>query len=159
MLKALTSWWWWVSAVLLSIVLNVLSSYAKNPIDHVIERFSARIRERSEQQRRDREKAIALLSERPDLLILAVEQEMRRRLRAIEGLVLCAILILIYQTIWQVAPLVSLGVVSVLAGFALGGTLFTLYVATNTFLSATRVSRLINDVRKKTLAHEGVDLG
>ncbi len=74
---------WWFSAILIAILVNLVSAYAKPWTDKVLSHISTAWRNRTERDRQKFNAAVAILVQSPQSLAFAFEEEVRSRLRAI----------------------------------------------------------------------------
>ncbi|SGY87688.1 hypothetical protein [Moritella viscosa] len=82
-LVSLTTPSWWVGVVIVGIIINVISSYLKNPIDKILSAISGSRRERNKRKLNERNELISTLRDDADLLILFAMSENRYRIRSV----------------------------------------------------------------------------
>ena len=74
---------WWFSAVIVALLINMASSYAKPWTDTIFLRLGHRWRTRTEAKRLQFEEQVKRNVENPDILMDSAQRETRSRLRAI----------------------------------------------------------------------------
>ena len=74
---------WWFSAIVVALVINLVSAYAKPSTDRLLSKYSAAWRNRSDESRRKFEQRVEILLNSPQALAQASEAEVRSRLRSI----------------------------------------------------------------------------
>lgn len=79
LIGTVTSLAWWFGVVGVSFAINLLSAYAKSPIDTILSGVSLRWQKRSERTRSIREAKIKMLRSNPRLQAIFLAREQRRR--------------------------------------------------------------------------------
>lgn len=91
LLKTITSISWWVGVVIVGFLLNLLSAYAKSPLDAFLGGISRSWQRRSERSRAKRKAQIEALRSSEHLQILYLAREQRRRLQEIAWLAMACL--------------------------------------------------------------------
>jgi cytochrome c biogenesis protein ResB len=84
---------WWFSAVVVALFINLLSAYAKPPIDEVWGRFSEKRMKKNAQKREELNRAVQKVATSAESVQLVVEDEIRHRLRSLTWLVFALIMV------------------------------------------------------------------
>ncbi|MGB2832568.1 MAG: hypothetical protein WBC07_06415, partial [Methylotenera sp.] len=91
LLKTISSLSWWVGVVGVGFALNLLSAYAKSPLDTVLGRISRSWQERNARTRSERAALVNALRTDKHLQILFLAREQRRRMQEIAYLAMACL--------------------------------------------------------------------
>lgn len=97
--KNLGSLSWWVGVVVVGVILNLVSTYLKSPIDALLSAASSYWRRRSERSRNIEAQKIEELRDDPNARNLLLAEEIRCRLRHLSFLLFAIFLLLFYVMI------------------------------------------------------------
>lgn len=79
---------WWVTVVIAGFLINVIAAFVFKKLDNSFSNFSSRFREMSEQRRSERDQRVEHLRNDYKSLYLISLDEIRYRLRMVQGVVL-----------------------------------------------------------------------
>lgn len=91
LLKTISSLSWWIGVVAVGFLLNLLSAYAKSPLDSLLSRISQGWQQRSERSRAKRKAQIDALRSSEHLQVLYLAREQRRRMQEIGWLLMACL--------------------------------------------------------------------
>lgn len=83
MIDSISSLEWWVSVVIVGLAINLLASYLKPHIDHVLSRYSSRQRSNNEKRKAAEERHMAMLREDKHEQIIDLFAALRSQQRAL----------------------------------------------------------------------------
>jgi hypothetical protein len=86
--KAASTSSWWIGVVVVGIVLNLISAYAKSPLDWLLNAMSSSWRARTDKARQAHEERVAKLAGNTSLQLFTLAEESRWRFRMIALLLL-----------------------------------------------------------------------
>jgi len=90
---------WWFSVVVVGIIINLFSAYAKPSIDERLSKISTWWRNQTEQQKAERNAFIAMLSKSEHEQIMASSEDLRHRLRSLHFLLLGIFILLVVNSV------------------------------------------------------------
>lgn len=93
LLSDILSWYWWVSVVVVGLVINLASAYMKAPLDAWLANRSNLVRHKKEEQARQFQEEVTLLSSDSTLLILAGQRLLGAQVVSLAVLVFAALVV------------------------------------------------------------------
>jgi len=116
----LTSPAWWFSAVLVAILINLISAYAKRLLDSIGSKMSSRIRQKFEAKRKRDEDIIETLRNSPQEQILMGQSAIQLRLRGITYYLFLIIIFVALIVFHSLFLNLVLGPISIVGAFLWG---------------------------------------
>ena len=151
---------WWFSAILIALIVNIVSAYAKPWTDKVLSRISTSWRNRTERNKEKFKAAVEILVQSPQALAAAFEDELRSRLRAIIFFLFVVIFLLfsIEMTRIPAAPFVRFSLLWFIVNGIEAVTFLVFLFATMEHREAMRQSALVRVARRVLAEASGVNL-
>jgi hypothetical protein len=103
---ALFSFYWWFSVVLVGIAINIVSAYLKTPVDNLLSWFSVRWQKRTDKKKVEFEALVQELRGNTTRQIFAAFEEMRQDIRAVAGLLVSIMSILLTLLFSLTTPMI-----------------------------------------------------
>lgn len=140
-LEQLSSLSWWLSVVVVGIVINLVTAYAKPKLDSSLSSVSGWWRDRTEQQKAERTAKVDFLRSSKDEQIHAALDDLRDRIRALY-LLLVGVFFMLLPAFLELGKATK--------PFVLGLSALTYFASFVIFTRAARTKALLNSARAQS---------